>query len=269
MTENTFTLPISPKKIAMILFGFILFLVLASLIGQFYKETFADNEIALKIIRKFDLDYERNNLPTWYQSSTLLFSSFLLAIIALSEKAGKNGKREKNENRRYWAILSIVFLYLSLDESVSIHEQLTLPLRNAFGLEGFFYLSWVIPAAVLLVVFFFAFLKFLQRLPKRIRYSLIAAGAIYIAGAVGMEMVGGNYLYVTGDLPSRVVDFRYVLITTFEEFLEMTGILIFIHTLLDYLFPQTAPAAERRALVERGEKNYQGIGKLERKIILN
>jgi hypothetical protein len=246
MEKSTFTLPISPKKIAFLLFGFILFLTVASLIGQYYKDFFADNELLIKIIDKFDLDLEKNNVPTWYQSSSLLLSSFLLLVISLFRNS------EGDKDYRFWGLLSAIFLYLSLDEAVSIHEQLTMPLRTTFQLEGIFYLSWVIPAVAFLAVFALVFFKFLFRLPPQTRYLMMTAGIVFVLGAVGVEMLGGNYLYVTDDLPTRINDFRYVLLTTFEEFLEMSGIVIFIYSLLSYLFPSEAPETvnEKAKIIE-------------------
>jgi hypothetical protein len=237
MKNSTFKLSVSPQKIALVLIACVLFLTLANLVGQYYKDLAADNEFLLKVIGKFDLDFERNSVPTWYQSATLLLSSFLLALIALVRQS------EDDKDFRYWGVLSAIFLYLSLDEAVSIHEQLTMPLRTNFELGGIFYLSWVIPAAVFLIIFFFVFLKFLLRLPVRTRNLMIAAGGIFVLGAVGVEMVGGNYLYLTNDLPSKVNDYRYVLITTVEELLEMLGITLFIYTLVKHLVEPEAVVA--------------------------
>ena len=85
---------------------------------------------------------------------------------------------------------------------------------------------------------------------------MIKAGLIYVLGAVVVEMLGGDYLYLTNDLPTRVNDFRYAFITTVEESLEMLGIVLFIYTLLSYLFPQEAEAKEKRPV------------KLEERIVL-
>jgi hypothetical protein len=254
MRKSISDLNINPKKIASALFGIVLFLTFVNLVGQYYKVSGGDNEFLLKIIVKFNLDLEKNNIPTWYQSSTLLLSSFLLAVIAFIDHL-------KNErDYRFWGILSVIFLYISFDEAVSIHEQMILPLRHAFELKGFFYLSWVIPAKIFLVVFFFVFLKFLLRLPPSTRFLTFAAGGLYVFGALGVEMLGGNYLYVTNDLPSRVADFRYILLTTVEEFLEMSGICVFIYGLLTHLVRSEAVLFERRpATVRRAGKFNESI----------
>jgi len=232
---------ISPKKVALLLLAIVLFLTAASLAGQYYKDLAAQSEFWTKVINKLDLDLEVNNLPTWYQSSTLLLSSFLLAVITLVKRA------EKDIDYRYWAGLSLVFLYLSMDEAVAIHEQLTMPLRTSFHLGGLLYLSWVIPAGILLLLFALLYFKFLFRLPEPTRNLLIASGVIYVAGAIGIEMVGADYLNATHDLPTYVIDFRYVLLTTLEEFLEMAGVLLFIYSLLSYLVPQESGAVSRKA----------------------
>ena len=166
----------------------VLTLVTVGVLGQYYKFFIGDDPFLLKIVDKLDLDGESNNLPNWYQSSTLLLSSFILWIIALIKRG------EKNADFRYWGFLAVVFLYLSLDELVSIHEQATLPLRHAFDLNGYFYLSWVIPGGIVVLTFFFGYLKFLLRLDARTKFLFISAGTIYVLGVLGFEMFDANYL---------------------------------------------------------------------------
>jgi hypothetical protein len=230
-------LSISPKKVALILTIIVLSLTAAHILGQYYKNFVGNDAFLLKIVDKVDLDGESNNLPNWYQSSALLFSSFLLAIIAVVKKA------EEDANVRHWAFLALTFVYLSLDELVSIHEQATVPLRHAFDLHGVFYLSWVIPAAILLAVFLVLYLKFLWRLPSDTRWLLIAAGAIYVFGAVGVEMIDAKFLElhevrIMDSAATGSVIFQYALMTAVEEFFEMAGIVTFIYALLSYIVPE-------------------------------
>lgn len=230
---------ISPKKIVMVLAIIILGLTAAHIAGQYYKDFIGTDPFLLKVVDKLDLDGESNNLPNWYQSSTLLLSSFLLAVIALVKKA------EQDINVRYWAILSLAFLYLSLDELVSIHEQLTMPFRAVFDLHGIFFLSWVIPAAVITGIFGLIYLKFLWRLPVHFRWLFIVAGTIYVTGAVGIEMLDGKYLELHEsqiiDVAAGQIAFNYALMTAVEELFEMVGIAIFIYALLSYLMPSAVP----------------------------
>lgn len=230
-------LSISPKKVAIVLTVVVLSLTVAHVLGQYYKNFVGNDPFLLRIVDKLDLDGESNNLPNWYQSSSLLLSSFLLGIITLTRKA------REDADFRYWGFLALVFVYLSLDELVSIHEQATVPLRQAFHLHGVFYLSWVIPAAALVTIFLGLYIKFLWRLPASTRCLLVAAGGIYVFGAVGIEMVGSSYLELH---EARIMDpaatgsivFRYALITATEESFEMAGIVTFIYALLSFLASQ-------------------------------
>jgi hypothetical protein len=64
-------------------------------------------------------------------------------------------------------VSGLIFLFLSIDTMVSIHESLVFPVRKFFGASGFLYYSWVIPYGVVLVFFIIAYSKFLFQLPKR------------------------------------------------------------------------------------------------------
>ncbi len=234
---------VSPAKVAVVLSLVVLAVSVASLTGQYLKPGLAHNELALKVIAKLNLDKEVNDLPTWYQSSTLLLSSVLLLVIGLA-------RRElKDKDAKYWGLLSLIFLFLSLDEAVSIHEQMTMPLRTTFHLEGFLFLSWVIPASFLVAVLGIVLSRFLFRLPSSTRNLMILSALIYLAGALGVEMVGANYMFMMNDPPDIGSNFTYAIITTVEEFLEMTGIVVFIYCLLSYLFVPIPAEVEERSVV--------------------
>ncbi len=234
---------VSPAKVAVVLSLVVLAVSVASLTGQYLKPGLAHNELALKVIAKLNLDKEVNDLPTWYQSSTLLVSSVLLLVIGLA-------RRElKDKDAKYWGLLSLIFLFLSLDEAVSIHEQMTMPLITAFHLEGFLFLSWVIPASFLVALLGIVLSRFLFRLPSSTRNLMILSALIYLAGALGVEMVGANYMFMMNNPPDIGSNFTYAIITTVEEFLEMTGIVVFIYCLLTYLFVPIPAEVEERSVV--------------------
>ncbi len=97
---------ISPKKVIIILSIVVLGLTAAHIAGQYYKNFIGGDPLIMKIVDKLDLDGESNNLPNWYQSSTLLLSSFLLAIVTIIKKA------EQDINVRYWAFL-VIYVFVS------------------------------------------------------------------------------------------------------------------------------------------------------------
>lgn len=172
--------------------------------------------------RAFDANREKS-FPNLYSAYALLFCSFLLGMVALARRTA---------GARYvvhWALLSVIFLYLSVDEALVIHEKLIAPLRSAFDTGGFLRHAWVIPGIVAVLVLGLAYLRFVLDLPTRIRNLFVIAGIMYVGGALGMEMVGGYYLSVFGETLGEK------LVTNTEESFEMLGVVVFIYALLLYL----------------------------------
>ena len=216
------TIFISPRRVTLVLAFVVLCLTLAHIAGQSFKY-FLGHGNGLGFVPLFDLDGEVS-VPTWYSSSALLLCSALLAGIALAKRIAGD---------RYalsWSALWIIFLYLSLDEGAQIHEQSIRPLRSAFNAGGFFYYTWVVPGAAFVFVFVLAYLKFLAHLPTKTRYLFLVAGALYVGGALGMELLGGRHADLYG-----IYNMSYVMLVTGEEVLEMLGVIVFIYALLSYL----------------------------------
>jgi len=168
------------------------------------------------------------NIPTLYSSFALIVVSILLSSIAsIHKKLGCSYFP--------WLGLAIIFLFLSIDEIAAIHESFTKPVRELLSLDasGVLLYAWVIPYGIALVVFVVSYLKFLMSLPKKIMILFVVSGATFVAGALGLELLGGWYedLYGARNLTSA-------LFLTCEEFLEMLGIVIFIYTLLLYIASQ-------------------------------
>ncbi len=222
-TSHHLDVYLSAQRVVKFLLGIVFCLTLASLfvnLTQKYLPDYPSRELFKDL---FNLDHE-TNIPSLYSAASLLFCSILLASISKAKKLAGNN------NYRSWAGLSIVFVYLSFDEFISIHERLILPLRNAYNTRGLFYYPWVIAGGIFVLVFLLLFGRFIITLPKKTKRLFLIAGTIYIAGAIGTEMVGGYYAdYYTVD------DMIYVLITTLEEVLEMLGIIVFIYALLSYI----------------------------------
>jgi hypothetical protein len=161
---------------------------------------------------------EEGNLPTWYSANLLALCSLLLAMVA----AGKRGQR----HHRHWQALAIIFLYISIDEAVCIHEML----NQFIDLPGIFYFGWVIPAGVLVTIFWLSYLRFLIELPARTRLGFLISGATYVGGALGVELVLGYWSALHG-----TENLGYGLIDALEETLEMLGASMFIYTLATVL----------------------------------
>jgi uncharacterized membrane protein YfcA len=139
---------------------------------------------------KFDLDAE-GNIPTFYSFLALLFSSVLLGAIAHA----KNLDNDRYKN--HWKILSFIFLYLSVDEIGQLHEDFDYPMQKLLNATGFLYSAWIVPFGFLVAIFALSYSKFLFHLPVSTKKMFVAAFALYIGGAIGMEMPGGYLAYTT------------------------------------------------------------------------
>jgi hypothetical protein len=160
-------------------------------------------------------------LPTWYSAVALLICAVLLGAIAAA--------RDGDPFRRHWSALAVIFGLMSLDEATAIHEMLSQPLRARLNTSGPLFFAWVIPAMAFLVILALAYARFMRALPRRTGGLFLLSGALYIAGALGMEMVGAQYADVHG------ATLAYGVLSTLEEVFEMSGIALFIYSLLDYL----------------------------------
>ncbi|MEJ7840937.1 MAG: hypothetical protein WKF95_04145 [Rubrobacter sp.] len=199
----------------------VLFVALMSIVGQFYKHVLG-HDYLLGFVPLFDFNGERN-IPTWYSSSMLLLCSVLLAIIAAS--TARSGDRYQ----MHWKVLSATFLIMSADEVIQIHEQMINPLRAVLDLGGVFHYAWSVVGLALVLAFVLAYPRFIAHLPTRTRRLFIVAAGLYVGGALGMELVQGWHDGLYG------VDGVTALITTVEEVLEMSGVVVFVYALLSYM----------------------------------
>jgi len=189
----------------------------------------SNNDYVKIVINLFDFNTEKN-VPTFYSSLALLFSSILLFLIALKNK-------KKNLTYLSWVGLAIIFCYLSLDEILELHEHLVHLTRNFLNLSGMGTAYWTIPYLILIILLGAVYFKFLMTLPKKTLKFFLIAGAVFLTGAVGFELIGGRVEELYG-IPNENIYGRdnalYKILYTCEEFLEMLGIIIFIYALTSY-----------------------------------
>jgi hypothetical protein len=198
-------------------------LVLLSIGGQFSKfmlgHTFLKGFAPL-----FYVDME-HNIPTYFSVLLILLAAFLLMVIAIL-----NGKRRIAHVSK-WMILSFGFLIMAFDEAFQVHERLNIPVGTLLGdgSLGVFYFPWVIPGIALVFVLGLFFLRFLLHLPAPTRFRFLMAAALYIGGAIGVELIGSRHAELHG-----YENWTYSMIATIEESLEMAGLIVFIQALLSY-----------------------------------
>ena len=194
-------------------------LVALSVAGQAYVRLGGEGPLRF-VAGKLSLDAELT-VPAFVSSALLMTASGLLVVTAVATRAGW---------RSQWAALAAVFAALSVDEALSFHEKLIEPVRGALGVAGPLYFAWVIPGLVVVVALGLWFVPFLLRRPPWLRRLFVASGALYVGGALGMEMVGGVQA-AAGATDS----WAYLATVTVEETGELAGVSLFIYALLAHL----------------------------------
>jgi len=167
------------------------------------------------LLPMLSLSYEEN-LPTWYSSCLLFAAGLLLSQIALS------AWQDRDRFRWHWWLLAAGFFYMSLDEAAEIHENL----GGLVGGSGVFYFDWVIPAGALVLVLGVIYLPFLRGLPAPSRGRFVLAAALYLGGALVMELPLGWWTQRAG-----YDNLTYALIDWVEEALEIAGASLFVVSL--------------------------------------
>ena len=173
------------------------------------------------------------NIPSFYSACTLLFCSLLLYSIAMQHKS-------KMQPFFGWLGLSVIFLFLSIDEIGSVHELLVEPVKSHFGTSGMLFYAWVIPYGIALLCLAALYARFLLRLPRRTMFLFVSGGVVFVLGAIGLELFGGKIhddIGISGSIAHVLSGdaLRFAIFYTIEELLEMIGVVIFIYGLLTYI----------------------------------
>ncbi|HVT89675.1 MAG TPA: hypothetical protein VHD56_12535 [Tepidisphaeraceae bacterium] len=216
-------LTISPRAVRRWLAGMVILIACASAMGQIIRYQLLNGRVTW-YIALLDLNREQN-LPSYYQGITIFISAMLLTVIA------RHKVLQRDSQRVAWSMLACIFYFLSVDEMCSLHEQLAVLMeKTGIKFSGLLTYSWVVPAMLIVLVVGFMFLRFVFHFRNPIRTWIIISGAIYVGGAIGVEMISGWYedAFGSGNL-------AWELISNVEECMEMTGIAIFIVTLLNYM----------------------------------
>lgn len=162
------------------------------------------------------LDAE-GGIAAWY--SAVLLATCAGALWTVAHDVDAAGRPW----HRYWQALAAGFLYLSVDEAALLHERIGQRVRMALELEGSLYFSWVVVGIPAVVVVAVVFLRFLRALPRRTGLAFVVSGALYVGGAVGLEMIGAALVDASG-----YATVPYIAVSTLEEVLELAGATLFL-----------------------------------------
>ncbi|MBL3556736.1 MULTISPECIES: hypothetical protein [Marinobacter] len=220
MASKNLRIVVTPIRVTAMLCGIFLALFVAHSIGLFMTYGLGHDYVK-GLVPLFNIGLE-GNVPTFFASLLLFFNGLLFLFLWQVSGTGETG-------RKTWLLLSVVFVFLSLDEFASIHELLIRPVREVAGTGGLLYFAWVIPYALLVVVLGIIVAPTLWRLGSRYRILFGTSAAIFLGGAIGVEMLGGNYF----ESQDGEADLNYRLFQTAEESLEFFGLIFLVYTLLD------------------------------------
>jgi hypothetical protein len=208
----------------------VILVVIATLIVTGTAANIITNQVApskehklAKLMNRFDLAFEPS-VPNWYSSCSLLACAILLAVIARAKA------RSSDRWFWHWLVLAALFVCLSIDEGVRFHEMMHTVIASRVETHGLLYFPWVIPALIFAAVVGLYYLPFLIRLDRHTAVLFAVAGATYVMGAVGMDMIGGIIVEAYG-----MESIHHSFAQTVEELLEMVGVLVFLYALMDHI----------------------------------
>lgn len=212
------------SKILRNLFIAIAILIILNLLSVYllYNTAGMESKVTRLLVKLLNVNLEAN-LPTYFSALVLLGDAILLAFIAY-------GSKQIGEKHWHWLGLSAIFVFISLDEMIQIHEQLRAPMEALFNTSGLLYFAWFIPYVAMVIILGIAYFKFMMRMPKKILKLFIIAGVLFVGGAVGMEMIGGMHAEVNGE-----DNLTYALMYSLEECMEMAGAAVFFYALISYI----------------------------------
>lgn len=161
------------------------------------------------------------SIPTLFETLLFLVAGLLALALTRLDCQGHTGRVR---------LLGIVMIALAIDESASLHERAGSALRDAFSTGGILYYVWVVPAVVFAGLVALWEIPWLRSLPAGIRRSVVAAGALFVMSAGGLELLAGP-----GDEVDGSATLTSISLTAFEELGEMVAVTLLIGALLELL----------------------------------
>ncbi|MCW0215454.1 MAG: hypothetical protein OJJ54_19025 [Pseudonocardia sp.] len=153
-----------------------------------------------------------STVATWFSSALHLVNGLVLGLLAVAA-----ARRE----RWRWIVLAAMVLAVSMDEVSGFHEDVSWLLHTRLHTSGVLTYAWVVPAVAVCAVVALACTRMVLRKPGG--RVVILGAAVFLAGAVGMEVIEGAWIGSTGSSPD---DTGFLLLNGVEETLEMLGAII-------------------------------------------
>ncbi|HWM34669.1 MAG TPA: hypothetical protein VNR36_10570 [Pseudolysinimonas sp.] len=183
-------------------------------------------------IRNITYPDAEGNLFAWYSTIILAAVAVGFFLIALTARGA---------GRPIWrfVVLGALALLLSADEAAYLHERLG-NFAGDLGLSSKFTYQWLLLGVPIAIVVGLFVLWLARRLDKSLRWALIIAGVVYLAGAVGGEVIGG-VLKKTDAFSGDALIVVYDIEVLIEEGLEILGAILAFRAVLRYLRISNGP----------------------------
>jgi hypothetical protein len=174
------------------------------------------------LVPMLDLDAEAN-LPSFFQAEGFIACGLALLVAAQQARAGAA------RYAAHWLVLALAAFYLGFDEAAMLHDRMGPVAMQAIGAKPN-HIDWVLPMGILTTLFALYMMPFLAGIERRTARAFALAGAIFVGGAVGAELLGKlaseRYGYES---------YPYVLTVALEEGMEMLGVAVFLRAILRHL----------------------------------
>lgn len=173
---------------------------------------------SLDFLRLYDAPH---TLTNWLQPILLVIAAGLLAVIAAL------ARQDADPQWRRWLALAGLFAFMSLDEAVNIDGHIATFVAGQIGTSD--PVKVLTPFVVVAAALGGFFAPLLASVPRRDAIRFVCCAAIFVGGALGMEIVS----QVIGNASGKDSGY-YVLAAGIEESLETIGATLFCLALGSY-----------------------------------
>lgn len=209
----------SAKKFLLILITIEIFFVIMHFVDVIFEQ-----EIWI-IHNMFNLNRDIS-LPALFSSMQLFLVGIIWFMIA------RESRQPSLPSAIFLSLLGAGFIFLSIDEGIRIHENITLLLKHIEWIPRFKgdHGIWIYIYLSLILIFFLIMYQEFLAIWKQFRNEaiLMATGlVIFLSGAVGMEIMA--YQYLMDSSTSPLLSLLWYIEVAVEEFLEMIGISLILY----------------------------------------
>lgn len=179
--------------------------------GNFYEVT-----------NRFDFDDEAS-IPTWFSNVLFLMAASAAGLAAYLER--------KKKSFGVWLLIMSGAILGSIDEVSTVHESGLQSIHLLFFNENAPTLlanAWVVIVPVVLIFIAWFFVLALRVLPKKTIKLFAIAAAIYLSGAIGVDIITSTLLDSTPFIEQGIF-------VAIEEVSELVGLSILIYAISSYI----------------------------------